>query len=157
MRVRNRRNLQVNVGSGAEIKISRLAELVKEVVGFRGSLEFDVTRPDGPRRKYLDCSNMNYFGWSPSVNIEDGLDQTYRWFQKILLGRILKRLKGSKFKDVRRILLIWLPINLYSYLSWLEFEDRKAQLNQLLTGDHENYRYIKICSGAGLRIKPSLV
>ena len=79
-------NLQVNVGSGAEIKISRLAELVKEVVGFRGSLEFDVTRPDGPRRKYLDCSNMNYFGWSPSVNIEDGLDQTYRWFQKNIVG-----------------------------------------------------------------------
>ncbi len=79
-------NLHINVGSGAEIRISRLAELVKEIVGFRGSLEFDNTRPDGPRRKYLDCSNMNHFGWRPSVNIEDGLDQTYRWFQKNIVG-----------------------------------------------------------------------
>jgi GDP-L-fucose synthase len=68
----------VNVGSGHEISIRSLAELVCEVVGFKGSLVFDSTKPDGTPRKLSDVSKLSSLGWSMGRTIEAGVRQTYQ-------------------------------------------------------------------------------
>ncbi|RID57923.1 hypothetical protein BRARA_F01259 [Brassica rapa] len=70
----------VNVGSGVEVTIKELAELVKEVVGFEGKLVWDCTKPDGTPRKLMDSSKLASLGWTPKVSIRDGLRQTYDWY-----------------------------------------------------------------------------
>ena len=72
----------VNVGSGEEISIKELAENVKKVVGFEGELNFDKSKPEGTPRKKLDISKIKSFGWSPTINLEDGLFRTYKWFKE---------------------------------------------------------------------------
>ncbi|KAF6156405.1 hypothetical protein GIB67_031526 [Kingdonia uniflora] len=68
----------VNVGSGLEVTIKELAELVKEVVGFEGELVWDSTKPDGTPRKLMDSSKLAALGWVPKVSLRDGLVDTYR-------------------------------------------------------------------------------
>lgn len=68
----------VNVGSGEEITIRELAELVAEVCGFRGRIEFDASRPDGTPRKLLDSSRIAALGWRPGIALADGLRSLYR-------------------------------------------------------------------------------
>ncbi len=70
----------INVGSGEDVSIRELAELVREVVGFRGSIRFDPARPDGTPRKLLDVSLLASTGWRPRIGLGDGLAATYRWF-----------------------------------------------------------------------------
>lgn len=70
----------VNVGVGRDISIRELAELVSEVVGFDGELEFDTSKPDGTPRKLLETSRLNGLGWRPSIELRDGIAETYRWF-----------------------------------------------------------------------------
>ncbi|EHM09304.1 nucleoside-diphosphate-sugar epimerase [Thermanaerovibrio velox DSM 12556] len=70
----------VNVGSGEDIPISELAEMVKRVVGFRGAIWWDTSKPDGTPRKLLDVSKIRSMGWEPSIKLEDGLRDTYSWF-----------------------------------------------------------------------------
>jgi len=71
----------VNVGTGLDVSIKELAELVKKVVGFNGELVFDTTKPDGtPPRKLLDVSYLNKQGWKYQVNIEQGITLAYEWF-----------------------------------------------------------------------------
>lgn len=70
----------LNVGSGYEISIIELAEKIKEVVGFDGSLIFDNTKPDGNPRKLLDSSKIFNLGWKPEINIDEGLQNSYRWY-----------------------------------------------------------------------------
>jgi GDP-L-fucose synthase len=70
----------VNVGSGDELSIAELASLVCEVVGYRGKLRFDASKPDGTPRKRLDCSRLNALGWRRSIALRDGIEATYRWF-----------------------------------------------------------------------------
>ena len=72
----------INIGSGEEISIHNLSLLIKEVVGFKGSLEFDSKMPDGNPRKFLDSSLMNSYGWEPSITLQNGLKDTYKWFLK---------------------------------------------------------------------------
>jgi GDP-L-fucose synthase len=67
----------INVGSGSDITIRGLAELVKKVVGFTGELRFDTSRPDGTPRKLLDCSKLFAAGWRPKYGLEDGVRDTY--------------------------------------------------------------------------------
>ncbi len=71
----------INIGSGVEISILKLAELIKSVVGYKGILLFDESMPDGNPRKLLDCSIINNYGWSHNVDLEDGLIKTYDWFK----------------------------------------------------------------------------
>jgi GDP-L-fucose synthase len=59
-----------------------MAETMKEVVGFKGELTFDTTKPDGPPRKLIDVSRLLNMGWNYSVNLKDGLSQTYKWYLK---------------------------------------------------------------------------
>ncbi|KAH7546091.1 putative GDP-L-fucose synthase 2 [Ziziphus jujuba] len=70
----------VNVGSGKEVTIKELAELVKEVVGFEGELVWDSTKPDGTPRKLMDSAKLAGLGWTPKISLKDGLVDTYKWY-----------------------------------------------------------------------------
>lgn len=72
----------VNIGSGEEVSIRQLAELICEVVGFKGEIIFDTTKPDGTPRKFLDISRLTQLGWRPQIKLKDGIKQTYEWFVK---------------------------------------------------------------------------
>ena len=70
----------INVGTGLDVSIRELAELVAHVVGFEGTLTWDTSKPDGTPRKLLDTSKINALGWKPTISLEDGLRSTYAWF-----------------------------------------------------------------------------
>ncbi len=70
----------VNIGTGLDLTIRELAETISRVVGFKGRLEFDPSRPDGMPRKLLDVSKINGLGWKAAITLEEGLESTYRWF-----------------------------------------------------------------------------
>jgi GDP-L-fucose synthase len=70
----------LNVGTGKEVTIRELAELMKEVVGFQGNLVFDTTQPDGAPQKLLDVSRLVATGWQPQIDLRNGLTMTYQWF-----------------------------------------------------------------------------
>ena len=70
----------INVGCGEDVTIHELAEMVCQVVGFRGSLVFDATKPDGTPRKLLDVSLLFGMGWRPKIGLRDGIRDAYQWF-----------------------------------------------------------------------------
>ncbi|RRT83352.1 hypothetical protein B296_00005363 [Ensete ventricosum] len=70
----------VNVGSGKEVTIKKLAEMVKEVVGFEGELVWDSTKPDGTPRKLMDSSKLAGMGWEAKIPLRQGLADTYKWY-----------------------------------------------------------------------------
>ncbi|KAL2608252.1 hypothetical protein R1flu_026825 [Riccia fluitans] len=70
----------VNVGSGKEITIKELAELVKEVVGFEGELQWDSSKPDGTIRKLMDSSKLAALGWESKIPFKQGLIDAYKWY-----------------------------------------------------------------------------
>jgi len=72
----------VNIGCGRDITVRELAELIAEVVGFRGRLVFDRSKPDGTPRKLLDVGRLAALGWKPRTSLEEGLRETYRDFSK---------------------------------------------------------------------------
>ena len=72
----------VNIGWGKEISIAELATLIKDVVDYPGSIEFDASKPDGTPRKLLDTTRLTSLGWQPSTHLADGIASTYTWFQQ---------------------------------------------------------------------------
>ncbi len=70
----------VNVGCGEDVTIRELAEIVCEVLGFTGELEFDTSKPDGTPRKLLDVSRLFALGWRPRITLRDGIRSAYDWF-----------------------------------------------------------------------------
>jgi len=70
----------INVGTGKDVTIREMAETMKEVVGFKGSLTFDTTKPDGSPRKLIDVSRLSNMGWKYSIDLEEGLKKTYKWY-----------------------------------------------------------------------------
>lgn len=70
----------INVGAGLDCSIRELAEMIAKVTGFEGSLVFDITKPDGAPKKLMDISRLRELGWSPAINLEEGLRKTYAWF-----------------------------------------------------------------------------
>lgn len=70
----------VNLGTGVDVTIRELAETVREVVGFKGELQFDASQPDGTPRKLLDVSRMTALGWRARLPLREGIERTYRWF-----------------------------------------------------------------------------
>lgn len=70
----------INIGSGSEISIKNLAILVKKVVGFKGNIKFDESKPDGVSRKILDSSKIRSLNWEPKTSLQEGLETTYEWF-----------------------------------------------------------------------------
>lgn len=71
---------QINIGTGEDIEIKKLAELIKKLVGYKGEIEYDTSKPDGTPRKLLDVSRINQLGWRHTTTLEDGLRKTYKWF-----------------------------------------------------------------------------
>ena len=72
----------INIGSGKDMPIRNLAEIVKEVVRFEGEIVFDADKPDGMPRKLLDVSRLNSMGWKPEIGLREGLARTYEWYIK---------------------------------------------------------------------------
>lgn len=70
----------INVGSAEEITIMDLVHTIKKVVGYEGEVIFDKTKPDGTPRKVLDSTKMKSMGWKPELSIEEGIEDTYKWF-----------------------------------------------------------------------------
>lgn len=70
----------VNIGVGEDLSISELANMVKEVVGFSGGVEYDASKPDGTPRKLVDVSKLNAMGWSAKISLQNGVERTYQWF-----------------------------------------------------------------------------
>lgn len=70
----------INIGVGEDVSIKELAETVQLVVGFKGELKFDTTKPDGTPRKLVDTTKINQLGWKAKVELEDGIRKAYDWF-----------------------------------------------------------------------------
>ena len=70
----------INVGSGKEVTVKQLAETVKEVVGFKGKISWDASKPDGTPRKLMDSSRINALGWTPKVTLKEGITRAYQDF-----------------------------------------------------------------------------
>ena len=70
----------INVGSGEDISIQELSELICDVVGFEGEITFDLSKPDGTPRKLLDVSKLNALGWRSKIPLREGIASTYEWF-----------------------------------------------------------------------------
>ena len=76
------RNCHINVGTGKELTIRELSELVAKTVGFEGVVEFDVSKPDGTPRKLIDVEKLHRLGWHHQVEIEEGVKRLFEWYQK---------------------------------------------------------------------------
>ena len=75
-------NIHYNVGTGIDYSIKELADIISQIVGYKGGIEWDITKPDGTPRKLLDSSKFLNLGWKPSVNIKYGIKMTYDWYIK---------------------------------------------------------------------------
>ncbi len=76
----------INIGTGKDISILELANLISEIVGYEGLIKWDASKPNGTPRKLLDTSKINSLGWSPKISLTEGITTTYEWF----LGEINK-------------------------------------------------------------------
>lgn len=77
------RNTHINIGTGKEISIRGLAELVKKTIGFQGELVFNASKPDGTMRKLTDPSKLHGLGWHHKIEIEEGIYRMYEWYTKV--------------------------------------------------------------------------
>ena len=73
----------VNVGSQSELTIKELAEMVREIVGYNGEIEWDITKPDGTPRKLMDSTKLYHMGWEPTIALREGIKRTYEEFREI--------------------------------------------------------------------------
>lgn len=73
-------NMHYNIGTGVDYSIRELAEIISQIVGYRGRIEWDTSKPDGTPRKLLDSSRFLDMGWKPATTLENGLKITYKWF-----------------------------------------------------------------------------
>ncbi len=72
----------LNIGSGEEVTIRELAEIVQQITGYQGRISFDPSKPDGTPRKLLDSSRITALGWKPSRTLRSGIESTYEWFKQ---------------------------------------------------------------------------
>jgi GDP-L-fucose synthase len=70
----------INIGVGKDISISELADLIKDIVGFKGTIRYDRSKPDGTPRKLLDVSKLRALGWQPKISLREGIARTYGWY-----------------------------------------------------------------------------
>jgi len=75
------RNCHINIGTGKEVSIKVLAELIKKVVGFKGELVFNADKPDGTMRKLTDPSKLHALGWHHKIDIEEGIKKLFEWYK----------------------------------------------------------------------------
>lgn len=74
------RNTHVNIGTGKELTIAELAQLVAEATGFSGTIEWDASKPDGTMRKLCDVTRLHSLGWHHSVELPEGVSRLYQWY-----------------------------------------------------------------------------
>ncbi|CAL2080160.1 GDP-L-fucose synthase [Tenacibaculum sp. 190524A05c] len=74
------KNTHINIGTGKEISIKELAEIVKREVGFKGELQFNISKPDGTMRKVTDVHKLTKLGWKHKVELEEGIHRMYNWY-----------------------------------------------------------------------------
>lgn len=72
----------INIGSGGDVTISELAEIIRRIIGFDGEIKYDSSMPDGTPQKLLDISRIKSLGWEPSISLEVGISSTYNWYLK---------------------------------------------------------------------------
>ena len=70
----------INVGTGKDITIRELAQTMKDVVGYKGKISFDTSKPNGSPRKLIDVSRLSNMGWNYKVDLKEGLELTYSWY-----------------------------------------------------------------------------
>ena len=70
----------LNIGTGKDITIAELAELISKIIGFAGKIEYNTSKPDGTPQKLLDVSKLNKLGWKHKNKLKDGISKTYNWF-----------------------------------------------------------------------------
>jgi GDP-L-fucose synthase len=90
----------INVGSDHEVTISELAHMIAEIVGYRGEIRFDASKPDGPPRKLLDSSKVNHI-WRAKIDLYDGLRSTFEWYRARVgavgpRGSVVSEMRGSR-------------------------------------------------------------
>lgn len=73
-------NQHVNVGTGVDVTIKELAETVKEIVGYEGTINWDSSKPDGMPRKLLDMTKLHSLGWKHKIELREGIEKTYKWY-----------------------------------------------------------------------------
>ena len=78
----------INIGVGKDISISELADLIKDIVGFKGNIHYDRSKPDGTPQKLLDVNKLKALGWQPKIFLRQGIEMTYRWY--VEEGRVPK-------------------------------------------------------------------
>jgi GDP-L-fucose synthase len=83
--------IQLNIGSGAEISIEDLAALIAELAGFKGEIAWDSTKPDGTPRKVLDVSKAKSLGWAPKISLSDGIASTIAWYKDASAKGVARR------------------------------------------------------------------
>ena len=79
------RNCHINVGTGKEISIRQLAELIRKEIGFEGEIRWDATKPDGMYRKLMDSSRARAMGWKPQITLEEGIERTVKEYRSVQL------------------------------------------------------------------------
>ncbi len=70
----------VNIGTGKDITIKEVAEIIEEVIGYKGEVLWDETKPDGTPRKLLDVTKINELGWKAETSLKDGIKKAYAWY-----------------------------------------------------------------------------
>ena len=68
----------INIGVGEDLSIRELAEMIKDIVGYQGTIVFDASKPDGTPRKLMDVSKLSSFGWKASIELKEGIEQVYK-------------------------------------------------------------------------------
>ena len=77
----NNENLDfLNVGTGKDLKIKDLAEMIAKATGFKGEIKWDLSKPDGTPKKQLDIANIKKIGWEPKINLKEGIEMTLKLF-----------------------------------------------------------------------------
>lgn len=70
----------LNIGTGEDLRIGELAELIRDIVGFEGNITYDDSKPDGTPRKVMDVSRLHELGWKHKYSLREGIEITYKWF-----------------------------------------------------------------------------
>lgn len=78
----------LNIGTGKDIRIDELAEVIKKIVGYDGEVSYDAEKPDGTPRKLLDVSRLSDIGWTSETSLKDGLRKTYDWFMESVAEKV---------------------------------------------------------------------
>ncbi|MCC8278396.1 GDP-L-fucose synthase [Campylobacter sp. VicNov18] len=76
------KHTHINIGTSKDLCIKDLAELIKEIIGYKGELKFDITKPDSSMNRLLDCSKLHSLGWKHKIELEEGIKMMYNWYKQ---------------------------------------------------------------------------